>query len=324
MREQDDAQASGQGATAWERQLVNRLAFAALREQRKNRRWNLVFRFFVLAYATLLLLVYMPRDWVPTFSRAPHTALVDVRGVIADSDEASGTRVVAGLRAAFEDPDTAGVIVRINSPGGSPVQAGFINDEIARLKAQSPDIPLYAVITDVCASGGYYVAAAADKIYADKASVVGSIGVLMNGFGFVDAMQKLGVERRLVTAGEHKALLDPFSPVNPDDIAHADKLLAQIHKQFIDVVRRGRGDKLASDDKLFSGLIWSGEEGVELGLVDELANAGQVARDVIGAEKIVNFTARKDVLSRLAETVGASMARHGAQIGREWTMPQLR
>jgi len=234
---------------------------------------------------------------------------MDVTGGISSQSDASADRIVAGLRAAFADEDTAGVILRVNSPGGSPVQAGYIYDEIRRLRAIHPQVPLYAVITDVCASGGYYIAAAADRIYADKASVVGSIGVIMNGFGFVEAMKTLGVERRAFTAGNNKALLDPFSPLRDDEVEHVRGMLENIHNQFVDVVRRGRGDRIKSDEQLFSGLIWTGEQGVALGLVDELASAGHVAREVIGEENVVDFTPRRGVLDRLASRIGTSLGK---------------
>ena len=303
---------------SWQRDLINRLAFASLIEHRRARRWSMAFKIAVLVYLVIVTLVYIPVGLFPESKTGKHTALVDVQGVISDGSDASADLVVGGLRAAFEDDDTAGVIVRINSPGGSPVQAGYINDEIVRLREKYPKVPLYAVITDICASGGYYVAAAADKIYADKSSVVGSIGVLMNGFGFVDAMEKLGVERRLLTAGEHKALLDPFSPENPQDVAHVQKLLDRIHQQFIDTVKRGRGDRLKDDPKLFSGLIWTGEQSIELGLVDALGSSGYVAREVIGAEDIVDFTPKRGYLDLLADRLGTAMGRAiGARLNLE-------
>ena len=233
----------------------------------------------------------------------------EVSGVISSDSEASADRVITALRAAFESSNTLGVIMRINSPGGSPVQAGYINDEMARLREEYPEIPLYAVITDVCASGGYYVAAAADEIYADKSSLVGSIGVLSNGFGFVGTMELLGVERRLLTAGESKGFLDPFSPLKPKDVAHFQAVLAQMHQQFIDVVRAGRGDRLVAGEELFSGLVWSGATSVELGLVDGLASSSHVAREIIGAENIVDFTTKPSVFERLAQRTGVAMAR---------------
>jgi protease-4 len=216
---------------------------------------------------------------------------------------------VTGLRNAFEDKNTVGVILRINSPGGSPVQSGYINDEIKRLREKYPDIPFYAVISDIGASGAYYIAVAADKIYADKASIIGSIGVRMDSFGFVDAMRTIGVERRLLTAGEHKALLDPFSPEDPVAIEHIQEMLDQIHQQFVAVVKEGRGDRLKENPELFSGLIWTGEEAVQLGLVDELGSASYVAREVIKEDNLVDFTKKEDVWKRLSDRLGAGVAR---------------
>ena len=281
----------------------------SLVEQRRARRWNLVFRFAWLALVVTLAVVWMDPQWLHSDPGGPHSALVDVRGLIADEGDVSAEEVVAGLQAAFEDSDTAGVILRINSPGGSPVQAGYISDEIVRLRALHPDTPLYAVITDIAASGGYYVASAADEIYASRSSVVGSIGVLMDGFGFVDAMNKLGVERRLFTAGEHKGLLDPFSPARDEEIAHLRSLLDEVHREFIEVVKRGRGARLAADADIFSGLIWTGSRGIELGLVDAFGSTGYVAREVIGAEEIVDFTIRPSHLDAIADRLGASIAR---------------
>ncbi len=293
----------------WQRDLINRLTFASLIEQRRARRWGMAFKFAFLIYLVIVTIIYIPFSLFPDTKSGKHTALVEVQGLISGHSDASADAVVSGLRAAFENDNTAGVIVRINSPGGSPVQAGYINDEIFRLREKYPKIPLYAVITDICASGGYYVAAAADKIYADKSSVVGSIGVLMNGFGFVDAMEKLGVERRLLTAGEHKGLLDPFSPQNPEEVTHIQIILDRIHQQFIDAVKRGRGDRLKEDGSLFSGLIWTGEQSLELGLVDALGSSSYVAREVIGAEDIVDFTPKRGYLEALAERFGAAVGR---------------
>ena len=300
---------ASRNAPGREREVLERLAFMSLTEQRRTRRWNLFFRSAWLALATALAVWWMDPLWLDPEPGGPHSALVDVRGLIADAGEADAGQVVAGLRAAFEDSDTAGVILRINSPGGSPVQAGYISDEIVRLRGLHPDTPLYAVITDVAVSGGYYVAAAADAIYASRSSVVGSIGVLMNGFGFVDAMSKLGVERRLITAGEHKGLLDPFSPTDDEEIAHLRSLLEEVHQEFIEVVKRGRGERLAEDADLFSGLIWTGARGLELGLVDAFGSSGYVAREVIGAEEIVDFTIRPSHLDAIADRLGAGMAR---------------
>ncbi len=294
----------------WERELVKNLASASLKEQRRARRWGIFFKFLTFAYLIALVVLWMPDKFFETSLRpsGEHTALIDLKGVIADDAEASADNIIASLRNAFEDSRTKGVILRINSPGGSPVQAGYINDEIVRLRKKYPKIPLYAVVTDICASGGYYVAVAADKIYVDKASIVGSIGVLMNGFGFVDGMKKIGVERRLLTAGEHKGIMDPFSPMKSFDREHMEKLLEKIHRQFIEVVKSGRGDRLRGGDELFSGLFWTGDESIELGLADALGNSNYVAREVVGAEELVDFTIEEDVFERLAKRVGAGAA----------------
>jgi protease-4 len=238
-----------------------------------------------------------------------HTALVELRGVIGGEGDGSADTLTDSLRAAFEDPGTAGVLIRINSPGGSPVQAGIVYHEIRRLRAKHPNIPVHAVVEEICASGGYYVAAAADRIYVDRASLVGSIGVLMDGFGFVDAMKKLGVERRLMTAGENKAFLDGFSPLSERHRDHAQSLLDEIHRQFIDAVKRGRGDRLADRPDLFSGLIWTGARSVELGLADALGTVHEVARDVIGAERIVDFSQREALADKIARRIGTEGAR---------------
>ena len=295
--------------SSWERDLVERLALGSLAEQRRARRWKWAFRFVLLSLLAFFAVLWIAPEWSGPVPSGRHSALVDVRGVISDTGDESADRIVAGLRAAFEDSGTAGVILRINSPGGSPVQAGYINDEILRLRELHPGTPIYAVIADIAASGGYYVAAAADRIYASRSSVVGSIGVLMNGFGFVGAMDKLGVERRLLTAGEHKGFLDPFSPTREEELAHVRNLLKEVHDHFIEVVKRGRGDRLADDDEIFSGLIWTGSRALELGLVDDFGSSGYVAREVIGAEDIVDFTPRPSHLDAIVEHLGAGVAR---------------
>lgn len=312
MNEQNGANPTPENAArqaVWERDLLGRLAFAAITEQRKTRRWGIFKFFFIIAFlllwvAALLVLPVILSD-KPSASR--YTALIELSGVIESDGEANADNVITGLRAAFEDEATAGIIVRTNSPGGSPVQAAYINDEIRRLREKYPKVPLYAVITDVCASGCYYVAVAADQIYANEASVVGSIGVLMNGFGFVDGMKKLGIERRLLTAGEHKGALDPFSPMEKFDRRHAQSLLDQIHKQFIARVRDGRGQALQETKDTFSGLFWTGEDALKMGLVDALGSASYVAREVIGAEDIVDFTYRERLLDRFARRIGSAM-----------------
>ena len=291
--------------------LANELAREFLIEQRRGRRWGIFFKSLLALYLFGLLFFYIGQDLeMGGFSKGKHSALIDINGMIAANREARADFVVTGLRSAFEDENTEGVILRINSPGGSAVQAGYINDEINRLREKHPDIPVYAVIGDICASGGYYIAAAADEIYANKASLVGSIGVVMAGFGFADALDKLGVERRLLHAGENKGFMDPFQPLKDTDQAHAQTLLDEIHGQFIEVVKQGRGDRLTgADETLFSGLIWSGRESVELGLVDGLASASQVARDIIGAADIVDFTRREDYLGRFARNMGLAFFR---------------
>ncbi|HFC76648.1 MAG TPA: S49 family peptidase [Candidatus Moranbacteria bacterium] len=296
----------------WERDILNRLAFAALNEQRRARRWRIFFMFLTFLYLFLIYLAIMAPEWQisgETIGNNKHTAIVEIKGVISSETEASADNVISNLRDAFEHKSTAGVIIRINSPGGSPVQAGYINDEIIRLKEKYPEIPLYAVTTDICASGGYYIAVAADKIYADKASIVGSIGVLMSSFGFVGAMEKLGIERRLLTAGEHKGFLDPFSPTKEEDIAHVKTALDNIHNQFIEVVKKGRGKRLqnADESQIFSGLVWTGEQAVEMGLVDGLGSSSYVAREIIKAEKLKNFTSKPNYLDQFAKQLGTSM-----------------
>lgn len=306
---------SENNSSGWERDVLEKVALAAVNEQRRARRWGIFFKF--LAFAYLFVLLFIAMGWMGKRDRFPdkHTALVDVSGVIGPGSNASAENIMQGLTEAFKDKRTQGVVLRINSPGGSPVQAGYINDEIKRLRAKYPEIPLYAVVEDVCASGGYYVAVAADKIYVNKASLIGSIGVLMNGFGFTGAMDKLGVERRLLAAGENKGFLDPFSPLNEEQKGHAKQMLGEIHEQFIDVVRKGRGKRLKETPDMFSGLMWVGQKSVEMGLADALGSAEQVARDVIKAEELVDFTPRENVAERLAKRFGTSLAESLVKLG---------
>lgn len=292
----------------WEREILAKLAFAGLKEQRRARRWGIFFKSVSLMFMLAFLLVITAPQWKEKAVPAgKHTALVDMSGIIAPDAKANADRIGDSLEAAFAHKNTAGVILRINSPGGSPVQSGYLFDEIQQLREQHPDIPLHVVVGDICASGGYYVAAAADQIFANRASIVGSIGVRMGGFGFVDAMEKLGVERRLMTAGENKALGDPFSPVDQEEQAHLQGMLDDIHQQFIDAVKTGRGDRLADDPRLFSGLVWTGQQSVDLGLVDGLGDADYVAREVIGQERIVDFTQQEDWLRELSRRVDAAV-----------------
>ena len=299
---------SRDSAPGWEREAIIKLAGESLREQRRARRWGILFKGLILAYLVAVLVVFQLDFLGETgLEEGPHVALVELGGVIA-SDEPAGADVVnRGLRAAFKDEDTRAVILSINSPGGSPVQSGLIFDEIKRLRVKHPDTKLYAVIEDVCASGGYFVAAAADEIYANRASVIGSIGVRMDGFGFVEAIDKLGVERRLLTAGENKGLLDPFLPVQPQQVEHIQSLLNDIHRQFIDRVREGRGERLKDTPDLYTGLIWTGEQALEKGLIDAFGSTRYVAREVVGVERLVDFTPKEDLLSRIADRIGAAL-----------------
>lgn len=293
----------------WERGVLEKLAMSALQEQRRARHWSIFFKILMFGYLGIFL--FLLAGWIGNAGltrSGKHTALVDMHGVIAAETAANADSVISSLQDAFKDKHTQGVILRVDSPGGSPVQSGYINDEILRLRAKYPDIPLYVVVEDICASGCYYVAAAADKIFVNKASLVGSIGVLMDGFGFTGAMEKLGVDRRLLTAGKNKGFMDPFSPVNEGQKEHAKKMLADIHQQFIEVVKQGRGQRLASSPDLFSGLIWTGKKSIELGLADEMGSLESVARDVIKAEDIVDFTTHEGLTERLAKRFGAGMA----------------
>ncbi len=309
---------SGSGQTsardnAANEKIVDRLVFAALREQTRARRWRVFFMLFFIGYLSVVtIMLFAGPDNDYGAGKKPDgekpTAVVRVSGVIAAGESAGASNIIKGLEAAFEHDDTAGIVLEINSPGGSPVQASYIFDEIMRLKSQHQEIPVHAVVADIAASGGYFVAAAADKIYVNKSSLVGSIGVRLDAFGFVEMMQKLGIERRLLTAGEDKALFDPFLPEQPGQKAHLQAMLDQVHTHFIDAVKQGRGERLATSEDLFSGLIWSGETAIGLGLVDDFGNTASVARE-LGAEEIIDFTPRADFLERLADRIGGSAGR---------------
>ena len=298
----------------WERELVTKLATAALKEQRRARLWGIFFKLLTFGYITLLLL--MAVDWKSSdvAGGKKYTAMVEVNGLIAPGTDASAEKITTALQAAFKDKSTQGVVVRINSPGGSPVQAQAIYDEMKRLRKKYPDTPLYAVVEDVCASGGYFVAAGADRIYVGKASIVGSIGVLMNGFGFTGLMDKLGIERRLITAGDNKGMLDPFSPLDEKDKEHVKTLMADIHQQFIGVVKEGRGKRLKDSPEIFSGLIWTGQRSVDLGLADGFGSLEYVAREVVKAEDIRDFTISEGVAEKLARRFGAAAANTFADV----------
>lgn len=292
--------------------LLEKALLASVQEQRRSRRWGIFFKLLTFVYLFGMLALFSPMLNLGKAgsSSGSHTAVVEVRGMIADKEAASADNIIGSLRAAFEDENTKGVILRINSPGGSPVQSGYIYDEIRRLRAEKPAIKVYAVISDLGASGAYYIASAADEIYADKSSLVGSIGVTAAGFGFVGTMEKLGVDRRVYTSGEHKAFLDPFQPPKADEAQFWQGVLQTTHRQFIDSVKKGRGERLKDKDhpELFSGLIWSGEQALQLGLIDGLGSTSYVARDVIGEKEIKDYTVEETPFDRFAKKIGASVA----------------
>ncbi len=292
----------------WQQQTIEKLALSGYKEQKSARRWSIFFKILTFAYLGFLLI--MAFGWFGgKNSAAPHTALIDVNGVIEAGGAVNADSFISSLHDAYDSSGTKGIILRFNTPGGSPVQAGIINDEIVRQKKLHPKIPVYGVVEDICASGGYYIAAATDKIYVDKGSIVGSIGVLMDGYGFTEVMKKVGIERRLLTAGENKAMLDPFSPVNEKHKAYAQTLINEVHEQFKTVVRNGRGARLIETPETFSGLFWSGEQSIKLGLADALGSADFVAREVIKQEEIVDYTMQETVVDRFAKRFGASMAK---------------
>ncbi|HTH60501.1 MAG TPA: S49 family peptidase [Paraburkholderia sp.] len=301
------AAAEAAAAPGWERAALERIALAAIHEQRAARRWKIFFRFAFLIVLLLFLWGLFSVFGAKVETGGRHTALVSLDGEISSDSTANADDIDTALQNAFEDSGTAGVVLHIDSPGGSPVQAGLINDEIRRLRAKYPAIPLYVVVGDMCASGGYYVAVAADKIYVNKASIVGSIGVLMDSFGFTGLMNKLGVERRMRTAGANKGFYDPFSPDTPQMDAHAQQMLDQIHAQFIDAVRTGRGKRLHETPDIFSGLFWTGQKSVEMGLADGFGDTNYVAREVIKAPDIVDYTVKPSLSDRVARRFGTSI-----------------
>ncbi|MFC6673816.1 S49 family peptidase [Marinobacterium aestuariivivens] len=289
--------------------LIEKLLMGLHAEQRRSRRWGIFFKLLTFLYLFALLGIFLVgKDLGQEVVAKEHTALINVRGPIADGEEASADRLVGALRDAFKERKSHAVILRINSPGGSPVQAGYVYDEIKRLRGLHPDKKVYAVISDIGASGAYYIAAAADEIYADKASLVGSIGVTSAGFGFVELMDKVGVERRALASGEHKTFLDPFSPLKESEKAFWQGVLGTTHQQFIDQVKAGRGERLKDDDRLFSGLVWSGEQALELGLVDGLMSSSAVARDIVGFEELVEYGPKPSPLDQLIDRLGVSFA----------------
>lgn len=315
------ASGASQAAPGWERDVLERLVFATVREQRAARRWRIFWRFAWLG-AFLAAFWWLGRDSATAAMSGPHTAVVEIKGAIASDANANAEFIIAAMRSALEDQGSRALVLMIDSPGGSPVQAGMINDEIRRLKARHQK-PIYAVVGETCASAAYYIAAAADEIFVDKASIVGSIGVLMDGFGFTGAMNKLGVERRLLTAGSNKGMLDPFSPLEPVQRAHAQTMLNQIHQQFIDVVRQGRGKRLKETGDTFSGLFWTGQEAIEQGLADKYGSLDSVARDVVQAEQVIDYTRSENIAERFAKRFGAAVG-GGAVDALHGMMPAIR
>lgn len=310
------AQSVGSGASSspkWEQSVLEKLAFSALSEQRATRRWKNFFRLAWLILIGAIVWAFMHQSaTVASNNLQAHTAVVEIKGAIAADADASAENIVDAMRNALKEDGSKALVLLINSPGGSPVQAGIINDEIVRLKAQYKK-PVYVVVEDTCASAAYYIAAAADAIYVDKASIVGSIGVLMDGFGFTGVMEKLGVERRLLTAGANKGFLDPFSPQTPEQRQYAENMLSEIHQQFINVVKAGRGNRLKLTPDMFSGLFWTGERAVDMGLADHLGNLDYVAREVVKAEEIIDYSHKENIAARLAKSFGASIGAGAVQ-----------
>jgi protease IV len=302
---------AAQPEAKWERYVIEKLAYGALKEQRAARRWGIFFKVLTFLYLTFLLLMVIDFRGLLMPGKASggtkHTAVIDLQGAIGPGSEASAEKLMDALNAAFKDENTAGIVLRANSPGGSPVQSGMVYDEIKRLRAKYPEKPIHSVVEEMCASGCYYIVAATDKIYANQASIVGSIGVLMNGFGFTGTMDKLGVERRLLTAGENKAILDPFSPPSDKHKAFAQDMLNDIHQQFIKAVKGGRGKRLKETPDMFSGLFWTGTKSMEMGLVDQMGSVDYVAKEVFKAEDKVDFSSKDGLADRLAKRFGASM-----------------
>ena len=292
----------------WERDVIERLALASITEQTRARRWGVFFKSLTFLYLVALFIaaIYPSIKEDMGSDGKGHTAVIDLVGMIAENTDASSDNIIESLRSAVKDKNTKGIILHANSPGGSPVQSSYVFEEIRKIKKEHPDLPIYSVVSDICASGCYYIAAASDKIFVNPSSLIGSIGVLMDGFGFVDGMQKLGIERRLLTAGSHKAMLDPFSPPKEDETHFMQGLLDQVHQQFISAVKQGRGDRLKETPDMFSGLIWTGEAGVKLGIADDFGNADYVAEKVIGAKHLVDFTHQGRLIDKLAGKLGAS------------------
>lgn len=309
--------------SGWEREVIEKLALAAVTEQTRARRWSVFFKSLLFLYLVAIfgVAMYPKIQQDMGVDGTDHTAVIDVVGLIAEDKDSNAADIIESLRDAVKDKHTKGIILHSNSPGGSPVQSAYVYEEIRNIKKEHPDLPVYAVVSDICASGCYYIASASDKIFVNQSSLIGSIGVLMDGFGFVDVMQKLGVERRLLTAGAHKAMLDPYSPPKADETQYMQGLLDQVHQQFISAVKAGRGDRLKETPDMFSGLVWTGEAGVKLGVADGFGNDDYVAKEIIGAEKLVDFTQQGRLLDKIAGKLGASF---GQAIGSLIQGPSLR
>ena len=321
----DSRLAANPTVSNWERDTLEKLVFATVQERRAARRWSIFFTLSFLIVALLALWAYYDFNFAGTGdeSLGRHTALIEINGEIEAEGSGAADTVIPSLNKAFSDSGSAAVVLRIDSPGGSPVQAGIIVDEIQRLKRGYPDKPLYVVVDEICASGGYYIASAADRIYVNKASIVGSVGVLMDSFGFTGTMDKLGVERRLMTAGENKGFLDPFSPQSDKHKAHAQAMLNEIHQQFITVVRAGRGKRLKETPETFSGLYWTGAKAVEMGLADGFGTVDTVARDIVKAEDIVDYTAHEGLPERVLKKFGAAVGENAVKAVTRGALPKL-
>ena len=291
----------------WERDVLEKLVMSTVTEQRKARRWNILFKSLFLIYLVAVLVITVnPFSEQSLSGSNTHTAVIDITGILLDDGQINADQIIKGLRNAVADEGTRGIILRMNTPGGSPVQAWYVYDEIRRIKKENPDLPLFTVVSDTCASGGYFIAAATDKIFVSKSSIIGSIGVVMNGFGFVETMKKFGVERRLMIAGKNKGLFDAFSPLKKPEQKHLQTMLDDIHQQFIDAVREGRGDRLVDDPSLFSGLVWTGQQGIKMGLADGIGTPSSVAKEIIGEANLVNFTPQHSFLDRFTSKIGTA------------------
>ncbi len=304
-----------QNEERWERSVLEKVALASVTEQRRSRRWGVFFKLLFLTYLVIISgLAISPMAAGGKISGGSHTAVVDVKGIIISGGEADAESIIKSLNNAAEDPKTKGIVLRINSPGGSPVQSSYVYKAIKDIKATHPTMPVYAVVEDLCASGGYYIASAADKIFVNESSIVGSIGVVMNGFGFTEAMKTLSVERRLYTAGSHKGFMDPFSEVNPNERKHVQSMLNDIHQEFIQAVKSGRGERLVENPELFSGLVWAGDESIRLGLTDAIGSLQSVAKNEIGEENIVDFTAQQPLFEKIAKSMGVVLAKFSEEL----------